>query len=77
MRRRIAGDQIRLSKQMPIENIPSFGSERGITHFLTEDLPEQVVSDRMNVDQNVLDKYYSKRSEEVKIEQQRGDLDNI
>jgi len=48
-----------------------------ITHFLTEDIPEQVVSDRMNVDQKVLDKHYDKRSEEVKVEQRRGYLDNI
>jgi site-specific recombinase XerD len=48
-----------------------------ITHFLTEDIPEQVVSDRMNVGQDVLDKHYDKRSEEVKVEQRRGYLDNI
>ncbi|THE63755.1 site-specific integrase [Salinadaptatus halalkaliphilus] len=48
-----------------------------ITHFLTKDVPEQVVSDRMNVDQKVLDKHYDKRSEEVKVEQRRGYLDNI
>lgn len=48
-----------------------------ITHFLTKDVPEKVVSDRMNVGQDVLDKHYDKRTEEVKVEQRRGYLDNI
>ncbi|MGB9986558.1 tyrosine-type recombinase/integrase [Salarchaeum japonicum] len=48
-----------------------------ITHHLTEDVPEQVVSDRMNVGQDVLDKHYDKRSEEVKVEQRRGYVDQI
>jgi site-specific recombinase XerD len=48
-----------------------------ITHFLTEDVPEQVVSDRMNVSTDVLDKHYDKRSEEVKMEQRRGYLDDV
>lgn len=48
-----------------------------ITHFLTEDVPEQVVSDRMDVGQEVLDKHYDKREESVKVEQRRGYLDNV
>ena len=48
-----------------------------ITHHLTQDVPEQVVSDRMNVSPDVLDKHYDKRSEEVKVEQRREYLDNI
>ena len=59
-------------------NVSPHDIRRGsITHFLTEDVPEKVVSDRMNVGQNVLDKHYDKRSEEVKVEQRRGYLDNI
>ena len=48
-----------------------------ITHFLTEDVPEKVVSDRMNVGTEVLEKHYDERSEEVKVEQRRGYLSNI
>jgi integrase len=48
-----------------------------ITHFLSEDVPVEVVSDRMNVSRKVLDQHYDKRSEEVKLEQRRGYLDHI
>lgn len=48
-----------------------------ITHHLTEDVPEQVVSDRMNVSQRVLEEHYDRRSEEVKMEQRRGYLDGV
>lgn len=59
-------------------NVSPHAIRRGsITHFLTEDVPEKVVSDRMNVGQDVLDKHYDKRDEEVKVEQRRGYLDNI
>ncbi|MFB6202414.1 MAG: tyrosine-type recombinase/integrase [Halorhabdus sp.] len=48
-----------------------------ITHFLSKDVPVEVVSDRMDVSQKVLDQHYDKRSEEVKVEQRRKFLDNI
>lgn len=48
-----------------------------ITHFLTKDIPTEIVSDRMNVSRDILDKHYDRRSEEVKLEQRRGYLDNI
>jgi len=48
-----------------------------ITHFLSEDVPVEIVSDRMNVSRKVLDQHYDKRSEEVKLEQRRGYLDHI
>lgn len=48
-----------------------------ITHHLSEDVPETVVSDRMNVGKEVLDKHYDKRSEEVKVEQRREYLEGV
>jgi hypothetical protein len=44
---------------------------------LTEDVPEKVISDRMNVGEDVLDKHYDRHSDEVKMEQRRGYLENI
>ena len=59
-------------------NVSPHDIRRGsITHFLTEDVPEKVVSDRMNVSPDVLDKHYDRRSEEVKVEQRRDYLDNV
>jgi len=48
-----------------------------ITHVLTCDVPVEVVEDRMDVSRDVLDKHYDRRSEEVKLEQRRGYLENI
>lgn len=48
-----------------------------ITHHLTEDVPEKVVSDRMNVSQDVLERHYDRRSEEVKVEQRRDYIDGL
>ena len=48
-----------------------------ITHFLTCDVPVEVVGDRMDVSRDVLDKHYDRRSEEVKLEQRRGYLEKI
>ena len=48
-----------------------------ITHHLTEDVPEQVFSDRMNVSQRVLEDHYDRRDKHTKIEQRRGYLDKV
>ena len=48
-----------------------------ITHYLTEDIPVEIVSDRMNVSRKVLDEHYDERSQEVKMEQRRNYLDDI
>jgi len=59
-------------------NVSPHDIRRGsITHFLTEDVPEKVVSDRMNVGQDVLDKHYDKRDEEVKVEQRRDYISGV
>jgi len=48
-----------------------------ITHFLRRDVPEKIVSDRMNVSQDVLDEHYDRRTEDEKAEQRRQFLSNI
>ena len=48
-----------------------------ITHFLAEDIPEKVVSDRMDVSQKVLDKHYDRRTEEQKVEQRRQFIEDL
>lgn len=48
-----------------------------ITHHLTQDVPVEVVSDRMNVSRKVRDQHYDQRTEEVKLEQRRGYLANL
>ncbi|WP_418280484.1 tyrosine-type recombinase/integrase [Halorubrum sp. DTA98] len=59
-------------------NVSPHAIRRGsITHFLSEDVPEQVVSDRMNVEADTLNKHYDKRSEEQKVEQRRSYIDDV
>ena len=59
-------------------NVSFHAIRRGsITHFLTEDVPEKIVSDRMNVGQDVLDKRYDKRDESVKVERRRDYINGI
>lgn len=48
-----------------------------ITHMLRNDTPEQVVADRANVSEDVLDAHYDKRTGKEKMEQRREFLRNI
>jgi hypothetical protein len=48
-----------------------------ITNHLSKDVPEKVVSDRMNVGLDVLEKHYDQRSESEKAEQRRDYLDEL
>jgi site-specific recombinase XerD len=59
-------------------SVPPHDVRRGaITHALTEDVPKPVVSDRMNVNEDVLDKHYDQRTEETRAEQRRQYLDDF
>jgi integrase len=42
-----------------------------ITFWLLQDVPEEAVSDRMNVNKDVIDDHYDKRTPEQKMEQRR------
>lgn len=54
------------------------GIRRGvITHWLSEEIPEPVVSDRANVSSDILKEHYVGRSKREKMEQRRGYLDII
>lgn len=65
------------SKKCP-EAVSPHAIRRGSsTHFLTEGVPVEIVGDRRDVSRKVPKKHYDERSEEVKLEQRRGYLDNI
>ncbi len=49
----------------------------GITHHLNNEVPKDVVSDRVNVTHEVLDEHYDRRSQHEKMEPRRRFLDNI
>jgi len=48
-----------------------------ITHYLSEDVPIDVVSDQMNVGRKTLKEHYDQRSEEVKVEQRREHIEGV
>jgi len=48
-----------------------------ITYHLSEDVPEKVVSDRMNVSLDVLEKHYDRRSKQEKSEQRREYIEDL
>lgn len=72
-----ADDQRKTYSKCPSARSPHAIRRGSITHHLSEDVPETIVSDRMNVSQDVLDKHYDRRSEEVKVEQRREYLDGV
>ena len=60
------------------ESVNPHAIRRGsITHYLASDVPAEIVSDRMNVSRDVLDKHYDRRSEDVKLEQRREYLEEV
>lgn len=46
-------------------------------HFLSVNIPEMVVSDRMNGKSDTLDKHYDKGTEEQKVEQRRSYIEEV
>ena len=48
-----------------------------ITHHLSEAIPDRVVSDRMDVSLDVLEKHYDRRSEKEKSDQRREYTDDL
>lgn len=71
-----AADRTKASK-CPTSLSPHALRRGAITHWLSSDLPEPIVSDRANVSAEVLNKHYDRRSEEKKMEQRRRFLDDI
>jgi integrase len=61
----------------PSSRSPHAWRRGAITHHLTEDVPVDVVSDRMNVSREVLEAHYDRRDEEVKVEQRRAYLEDV
>lgn len=70
-------DRRKTASKCPSSVSPHAVRRGSITHHLTNDIPETVVSDRMNVSRDVLSKHYDERSEEVKVEQRREYLNNL
>jgi integrase len=71
-----AADRTQASK-CPSSHSPHALRRGAITYWLSNDVPETVVSDRGNVSPEILKKHYDQRSEEAKMEQRREYLNNI
>jgi site-specific recombinase XerD len=65
-----ATDKSQMSK-CPSARSPHDARSGAITDHLTGDVPPQVVSDRMDVSEDVLEQHYDKRSEREKMNQRR------
>jgi integrase len=60
------------------ESVSPHPFRRGsITHWLRSDVPTQIVSDRADVSEGVIDKHYHERTDREKMEQRREYLDNV
>lgn len=66
-----------LASRCPSSVSPHAIRRGGITHSLTEGMPDKVVSDRANVTQAVLEDHYDRRTKREKMEQRREYLNTI
>ncbi|MFC7018209.1 MULTISPECIES: tyrosine-type recombinase/integrase [Haloarcula] len=62
------------ASKCPSSRSPHALRRGAITHFLSEDVPDTVVSDRMNVSKETLDEHYDARSSRQKMNQRREHL---
>lgn len=65
------------ASKCPSSKSPHCIRRGAITHWLSEDVPEPVISSRANVSPEVLDRHYDRRSERQKMEQRRKYLERI
>ncbi len=68
------GMQPRTPYDCPSVEAPHAVRRGAITHYLNEDTPSPVISDRMDVSTDVLDEHYDARDEASKMQQRREHL---
>lgn len=65
------------ASQCPSSRPPHDVRRGSITHMLRNEVPKQVVSDRVNASTDILDKHYSQLTESEKMEQRRNYFDGL
>lgn len=65
------------ASKCPSSRSPHALRRGSITHHLREGTPEKVVSDRMNVSSDILERHYDRRSEREKMESRREFLRDL